>query len=151
MLRTDGLLFISHYVVLEVKYQSMRQQRIARLIHRAKMLSGKVTSLARTPKNTDSPFVLRIYFAFCCWSNQFMIYLGSRVVSWMGKALKVCFGGMQDLIANWNSYSQNVWPVTLSLSQLASAVASRLERTSSTAKLSLFFDRCSPINLSNPD
>ena len=67
---------------------------MAKLIHKAKMLSGKVTSLDLTPKNTDSPLVLSISLAFCCSNSSFIIYLGSKVVSWIGKALKVCFCGM---------------------------------------------------------
>ena len=37
---------------------------MARLIHKAKILSGKDTNLVLTAKNTDSPFVVSIYLAF---------------------------------------------------------------------------------------
>jgi hypothetical protein len=58
------------------------------------MLSGKMTNFVRMAKKRDSPLVRRIYFDFGCsisWAN---ISLGYRVVSCIGKALKVCLPGM---------------------------------------------------------
>jgi hypothetical protein len=47
---------------------------MAKLTQRANMLSGKAIIFVLIPKNTDYPFVINIYLAFCCYFSSDKIY-----------------------------------------------------------------------------